>query len=205
VAWADAYLCSAWLVRDDFLLTRIEGRFDFVVGNPPYVRQERIPAALLAEYRRRFHTLYDRADIYVPFFERALDLLDADGVLGFICANRWLKNRYGGPLRDKISKGYWLKNFINMEGVDAFHAEVIAYPAPVPMWPETATPPQLLKVASAHEYPSPSVFPLETTRAQCVGGNAHSIQRSQREGVPAAVFVELQAPDCRSCAEPPGR
>lgn len=122
-------LCTAWLVRDDFLLTRLDGRFDFVVGNPPYVRQERIPAALLSEYRRRFQTLYDRADLYVPFFERALDLLSDDGVLGYICANRWLKNRYGGPLREKISAGYWLKYFIDMERVDSFRSDVIAYPA----------------------------------------------------------------------------
>lgn len=122
-------LCSTWLIHDDFLLTGLDGRFDFVVGNPPYVRQERIPAALLAEYRRRFQTLYDRADLYVPFFERALDLLGDNGVLGYICANRWLKNRYGGPLREKISNGYWLKYFIDMDGVDAFHSEVAAYPA----------------------------------------------------------------------------
>lgn len=122
-------LCAAWLTCDDFLLTPMDVRFDFVVGNPPYVRQERIPAALLGEYRRRFQTLYDRADLYVPFFERALDLLGDDGVLGYICANRWLKNRYGGPLREKISHGFWLKYFINMEGVDAFHSEVSAYPA----------------------------------------------------------------------------
>lgn len=125
---ADA-LCKSWLIRDDFLLSRIEGGFDFVVGNPPYVRQERIPAALLSEYRRRFRTLYDRADLYVPFFERALDLLTDDGVLGYICANRWLKNRYGGPLREKITRGYWLKYFIDMEGSSAFHSDVIAYPA----------------------------------------------------------------------------
>lgn len=122
-------LCASWLICDDFLLTRLDGQFDFVVGNPPYVRQERIPSALLHEYRRRFQTLYDRADLYVPFFERALDLLKNDGVLGYICANRWLKNRYGGPLREKISNGYWLKYFMDMEGVDAFHSEVIAYPA----------------------------------------------------------------------------
>ena len=35
---ADA-LAKAWLTRDDFLLTEIEGTFDYVVGNPPYVRQ----------------------------------------------------------------------------------------------------------------------------------------------------------------------
>lgn len=125
---ADA-LCKSWLIQDDFLLTQIENGFDFVVGNPPYVRQERIPTALLNEYRRRFRTLYDRADLYVPFFERALDLLADNGTLGYICANRWLKNRYGGPLRAKITNGYWLKYFIDMEGADAFHADVIAYPA----------------------------------------------------------------------------
>jgi hypothetical protein len=122
-------LCSAWLICDDFLLSDLEGHFDFVVGNPPYVRQERIPDALLREYRRRFQTLYDRADLYVPFFERALDLLSDRGVLGYICANRWLKNRYGGPLREKISRGYWLKYFIDMEDAEAFHSEVMAYPA----------------------------------------------------------------------------
>ncbi|KZC18689.1 MULTISPECIES: Eco57I restriction-modification methylase domain-containing protein [Rhodanobacter] len=125
---ADA-LCASWLIRDDFLLAPLNGPFDFVVGNPPYVRQERIPAALLNEYRRRFHTLYDRADLYVPFFEHALDLLGDEGVLGYICANRWLKNRYGGPLREKVTNGYWLKYFIDMESTDAFHSEVIAYPA----------------------------------------------------------------------------
>lgn len=122
-------LCHAWLIRDDFLLTSLPGEFDVVVGNPPYVRQERIPAALLAEYRQRYCTLFDRADLYVPFYERALDLLAPGGRLGFICANRWVKNRYGGPLRAKISGGFALLHYIDMENVDAFHAEVIAYPA----------------------------------------------------------------------------
>lgn len=122
-------LCDVWLVCDDFLLAALPGEFDVVVGNPPYVRQERIPAALLAEYRQRFRTLYDRADLYVPFFERSLDLLAPGGRLGFICANRWVKNRYGGPLRSKISRGFALLHYLDMENVDAFHSDVIAYPA----------------------------------------------------------------------------
>jgi hypothetical protein len=122
-------LCALWLVRDDFLLTYLPGEFDVVIGNPPYVRQERIPPALLAEYRLRFRTLFDRADLYVPFYERALDLLGPGGRLGFICANRWTKNRYGGPLRAKIGNGFALLHYIDMEGVEAFQSEVIAYPA----------------------------------------------------------------------------
>lgn len=122
-------LVAEWLICDDFLLCSLSSRFDVVVGNPPYVRQERIPPPLLDEYRRRYRTLYDRADLYVPFYERALDLLVPGGVLGFICANRWVKNKYGGPLRAKIVGGFHLLHYIDMEGVDAFHAEVIAYPA----------------------------------------------------------------------------
>ncbi|WP_245573703.1 Eco57I restriction-modification methylase domain-containing protein [Curvibacter lanceolatus] len=100
-----ARLTQAWLHFGDFLLAPIPGRFDFVVGNPPYVRQELIPAALLEEYRRRFSTLYDRADLYVPFIERSLNLLAESGQMTFICADRWTKNKYGGPLRAKSPAG----------------------------------------------------------------------------------------------------
>lgn len=124
-----AALVASWLICDDFLLSWLDSGFDVVVGNPPYVRQERIPEALLVEYRRRYRTIYDRADLYVPFYERCLDLLGPSGVLGFICSNRWLKNKYGGPLREKISTSYHLAFFIDMEGSSAFRSEVTAYPA----------------------------------------------------------------------------
>lgn len=122
-------LADAWLINSDFLIEDFAGSFDFVIGNPPYVRQELIPAPLLAEYRRRFTTLYDRADLYVPFIERSLRLLSANGILGFICSDRWMKNRYGGPLREMVSKGFRLKFYVDMVGTPAFQTDVIAYPA----------------------------------------------------------------------------
>ena len=122
-------LLSAWLHRGDFLLTEFDTGFNYVVGNPPYIRQELIPDALIEEYRRRYQTIFDRADIYVPFIERSLSLLAPDGTLGFICADRWMKNRYGGPLRRFVAEGYWLKYHIDMTDTPAFHSEVIAYPA----------------------------------------------------------------------------
>lgn len=81
-------LCGRWLRQGDFLLLPLEGSFTHVIGNPPYVRQELIPDVLMAEYRRRFCTIYDRADIYIPFIERSLSLLAPNGVLGFICPDR---------------------------------------------------------------------------------------------------------------------
>lgn len=122
-------LVNKWLVHGDFLLENLDGPFDCVVGNPPYVRQECIPYHLLVEYRRRFKTIFDRADLYVPFIEHSLSLLRKGGVLGFICSDRWMKNRYGGPLREFISSGYHLKVYVDMVDTDAFHSDVSAYPA----------------------------------------------------------------------------
>lgn len=124
-----AALADRWLVQGDFLLQPFEGEFDFVVGNPPYVRQELIPAALLVEYRNRYQTIYDRADLYIPFIERSLLLLAKGGVLGYICADRWMKNRYGGPLRKLVADEFHLKVYVDMVGTSAFHSEVSAYPA----------------------------------------------------------------------------
>ena len=122
-------LLDAWLIQGDFLLTDLPFHFSHIVGNPPYVRQEMIPAVLLAEYRRRFDTLYDRADLYIPFIEKSLKQLESKGSVGFICSDRWMKNRYGGPLREMVSAGFHLKCYVDMVDTDAFHSEVSAYPA----------------------------------------------------------------------------
>jgi TaqI-like C-terminal specificity domain/Eco57I restriction-modification methylase len=124
-----AAIADRWLLRGDFLLEGLPEAFDVVVGNPPYVRQEMIPAALLSEYRSRYVTMYDRADLYIPFIERSLCLLSKGGALGFICADRWMKNRYGGPLRALVAEGFHLKVHVDMTDTRAFHSEVIAYPA----------------------------------------------------------------------------
>lgn len=121
-------LCKAWLSQGDYLLTDLPVVFDYVVGNPPYVRQEMIPDALLREYRRRYATIFDRADLYIPFIERSLGLLAPGAVLGFICADRWMKNRYGRPLRELVTSKYNLRTFVDMQDTAAFTSDVIAYP-----------------------------------------------------------------------------
>ena len=122
-------LLDAWLVEGDFLLADLPFEFTHVVGNPPYVRQEMVPDRLMAEYRRRYQTIYDRADLYVPFIERGLHSLSADGVLGFICSDRWMKNRYGEKLRGLVSQAFDLTHYVDMVDTAAFHSDVSAYPA----------------------------------------------------------------------------
>ena len=123
-------LAAGWIATGDFLLTEHDGvSADFVVGNPPYIRLENVPAAVTEAYRRACPTMRGRSDVYVGFFEVGLDLLKPDGALAFVCADRWMHNEYGAALRDFVTRRYNVDAIITMHDVDAFETEVSAYPA----------------------------------------------------------------------------
>lgn len=117
------------LYTRDFLKDDIQAKFDFVVGNPPYIRYEKIPTEARTLYKKKFLTFHYRADLYVLFFEKTLQLLKPKGVHGFICANRWLKNEYGKKLRGYIAGNFRLQKIIDLEKSNAFQEKVLAYPA----------------------------------------------------------------------------
>jgi len=123
-------LAGAWITTGDFLLaSHVSGSADYVVGNPPYIRLEGVPAEISAAYRAECRTMRGRADIYVGFYEKGLELLGPEGQLAFICADRWMRNQYGGHLRKLVSDSYAMDSVIVMHDVDAFEDEVSAYPA----------------------------------------------------------------------------
>lgn len=122
-------LAKRWVQQGDFLLAQLESQFDVVVGNPPYIRIEQLYPGLQAEYRARFMTLYDRADLYVAFIEKGLKLLSQNGILTFICADRWTLNKYGAPLRKFITSEFQVKAYIDLHRASPFESEVIAYPS----------------------------------------------------------------------------
>ena len=122
-------LANAWVRCGDFLLEHKSRTFDFVVGNPPYIRIEKLSPNLQAEYRRRYSSMFDRADIYVAFIEHGLDLLNNNGNLTYICADRWILNKYGAPLRRKIANQFSIRYYIDLHEASPFESDVNAYPA----------------------------------------------------------------------------
>jgi adenine-specific DNA-methyltransferase len=124
-------LARHWIRVADFL----EGSLcfpvaDFVIGNPPYIRLEEIPANKAAMYRNGFSAMRGRADIYVAFYQAALYQLKAGGICAYICADRWMLNDYGSALRSFITgEGFNVRQIIEAHDVQAFDEEVSAYPA----------------------------------------------------------------------------
>lgn len=121
-------LAERWIVHADFLLAHWPEPFDFVVGNPPYVRIEDLPAKVLSRYRELYRTSTDRADLYIAFFENGLRLLSPHGCLAFICANRFAKNLYGRTLRQLIASQFHVRYYLNLEHTQPFISDVSAYP-----------------------------------------------------------------------------
>jgi hypothetical protein len=134
-------LAESWVLQQDYLLSQpshlrllqkgTQQQADFILGNPPYIRPEDIPPDLYRQYRESYPTMCGRADIYVAFFEAALRSLAENGVVAFICADRWMRNQYGRELRSLISSHYAMNAVISMHDVNAFEEEVSAYPAVV--------------------------------------------------------------------------
>jgi adenine-specific DNA-methyltransferase len=123
-------LASRWIRQGDFLIEADSLEpVRWVVGNPPYVRIEDVSGAAMAAYRHKWKTMSGRADVYVGFFEAALGLLQPGGELGFICADRWMRNRYGAGLRRLVEDQYSMEVCLVMHAVDAFEDQVAAYPA----------------------------------------------------------------------------
>ncbi|MBI4728998.1 MAG: N-6 DNA methylase [Acidobacteria bacterium] len=121
---------KGWIKVGDYLLdSPNDSRADVVVGNPPYIRYDDMPADLLARYRTAYPTMVGRGDIYIGFIEATLRQLKPGGVLGFICADRWMRSAYGIELRRLISEACAVEAVIEMHNAPAFENEVSAYPA----------------------------------------------------------------------------
>ncbi|THJ72229.1 Eco57I restriction-modification methylase domain-containing protein [Candidatus Frankia alpina] len=123
-------VAAAWVNQGDYLLRPDSAQLaDYVVGNPPYIRLEDVPNDRMAAYRSVCSTMGGRADIYVGFYEVAMRNLAPGGRLGFICADRWMRNQYGRRLRDLVTSRFSMDLALVMHDVDAFDDQVSAYPA----------------------------------------------------------------------------
>jgi methylase of polypeptide subunit release factors len=83
-------------------------KYDFVVGNPPYVRVQNLPDIQKQYWIDKYVWARGNFDIFIPFIERVLygdrPWLKDEGKLGFIVPNRFLNTNYAKHLRESLPK-----------------------------------------------------------------------------------------------------
>jgi hypothetical protein len=83
-------------------------KYDFVVGNPPYVRVQNLPEIQKQYWLGKYLWAKGNFDIFIPFIERVLygdrPWLRDGGKLGFIVPNRFLNTNYAQHLREGLPR-----------------------------------------------------------------------------------------------------
>lgn len=120
-----------------------KGGFDVVIGNPPYVRQEKIEdpygkvsatdykkllkAMCVLDFPESFksNVVSSKSDLYVYFYIRSLRLLNPNGVQVFICSNSWLDVEYGARLQEFILKDFRLLSIVDNHARRSFSAAAV--------------------------------------------------------------------------------
>lgn len=109
-------------------LTEIDDldEFEFVVGNPPYVPIEGLSEDEKQTYKNAFDTAIGRFDLYILFFEQAIDLLAENGRLVFVTPEKFEYVGTGSALRKLLASNHVEE--IEHIAEDSF-GELLTYPA----------------------------------------------------------------------------
>lgn len=103
------------------------GGFDVVLGNPPYVRQERF-SALKPWLEAQYAVYHGVADLYAYFFELGARLLKPNGMMGYISSSTFFKTGSGEPLRQFLRGHTSIKTIVDFGDLQIFEG-VTTYPA----------------------------------------------------------------------------
>jgi hypothetical protein len=103
------------------------GRFDVVIGNPPYVRMELVKP-FKPYLEKRYAVAADRADLYAYFYERGVSILKEGGRLGFISSSTFFRTGSGEPLRKFLSETTAVETIVDFGDAQLFEG-VTTYPA----------------------------------------------------------------------------
>ncbi|MBP1641041.1 MAG: methylase [Bacteroidetes bacterium] len=78
--------------------------FDTILGNPPYVCARNLEEETKEKLKKWEVCKSGNSDLYIPFFQIAIENLSLNGFLGFITMNSFFKSLNGRALRDYFQR-----------------------------------------------------------------------------------------------------
>jgi len=113
-------------IIDDFCFNNFDEKFDFIIGNPPYVRIQNLNGRKEQLQKNYITASNGSIDLYFCFFEQAFKLLNKNGKIAFITPNSHFHSAAGKNLRNLIL--FHLTKIINFDYFQVFK-DVTAYTA----------------------------------------------------------------------------
>lgn len=98
---------------------KFNGKMDYVVGNPPYVRVHNLDSTYNEVKAYKFAN-GGMTDLYLAFFELGFNMLKPDGQLCYITPSSWLNSVAAENMRKHIIHHHTLVALIDLEHFQAF-------------------------------------------------------------------------------------
>ena len=116
-----------WDIRcgNSLTVNEFNGKMDFVIGNPPYVRMKNIKKydgkndnyQIIKNYK---FSAKGMSDLYLAFYELGLRMLNSNGILCYIAPSTWINSSSGEPMRNHIWNERDLSGVIDFEHIQVF-------------------------------------------------------------------------------------
>ena len=97
--------------------------FDVIIGNPPYVCSRNLSTETYKKMRNFVVCSSGHPDLYIPFFQIAIEMLNKDGRLGFITMNTFIRSVNGRALRSFFSHKLFEIKIVDFRGFQVFESK----------------------------------------------------------------------------------
>ncbi|QYE97607.1 Eco57I restriction-modification methylase domain-containing protein [Paraclostridium sordellii] len=114
-------------VNDELKELFWEEKFDYIVGNPPYIGHKKLTINYKKWLIKEYKDVYkDKSDIYFCFYKRIIDLLKAKGIASIITPRYFIESPSGSWLRRYIMENVSIKEIVDFNGINIFKNANIA-------------------------------------------------------------------------------
>lgn len=97
--------------------------FDVIVGNPPYVCSRNATQEARQKMSKYSVCVSGHPDLYIPFFQIAVEMLADDGILGYITMNSFFRSVNGRAVRNFFSGHGYDIYIIDFRGYQMFSSK----------------------------------------------------------------------------------
>lgn len=105
----------------EFLRKTLNGlKFQAVVGNPPYVRIQNLDEDMKKIIRKYWRFIQGDTDIFIPFIELGIELLDEEGKMGYITPNSYFTTHAGEKLRRFLQFNKYVEEIVDFDHFQVF-------------------------------------------------------------------------------------
>jgi methylase of polypeptide subunit release factors len=100
------------------------GKFDNILGNPPYIKFQDLPEGTRNSFRNKYQTIKGgNFNLYFAFFEICFDLLKDNAKLGFITPNNYFTSLSGESLREFFQQKKCVTEIVDFNHKKVFDAQ----------------------------------------------------------------------------------